>query len=151
MSGTSAGAGSTSPTCVPGMLHGLKRKKEHAPAETDDAADQELGADQERQSERRGVGQQRLQFCNQQGREREGGDDRDEEANLSGNVDAGESRHEHQAGADAAEHDERRQNAVRKTADHDTAPSGLISAHRATSTCDRIGKVGKTRSRIIRT
>ena len=99
----------------------------------------------------------------QERRQRQGHRERDEQADLRGNLRARESGRQHQAGADAAEENEgadgrlRRQRLMRRgerSGDerrHAIVPSDLISNPRAISSCDRTARVGNMRSMIMRT
>src|SRR5690606_24956408 len=77
-----------------------------------------------------------------------------EEAHLHWHARAGKSRHDHEAGADPAEGEEGRENNfLRKAgeAGHEMVPRTRISTPLAISTCERTGRVGKSRSTIMRT
>ena len=130
--------------------HELQRQHVKPRHQPDQRADQGFRHDQRQQHRRiaRGV---RRDLVPQMDEQRTGRGDRHEQPDLDRHAGAGHARHQQEAAADPAEGDERRDDDARQRGVHEIVPSTRISTPLAISTCDSTGKVGNSRSMIMRT
>ncbi len=141
----------------------LEREEEDAGEDADHAADQEFDGD-----EPEGEDGVVAEGCarnpvDEERRQREGDRERDEEADLRGDLAVGEARREHETRADAAEEEKRAdrgpgRESLRRAGERfshqrsqEMVPSDFTSKPRAISSCDRMASVGNMRSTIMRT